>query len=382
MRIRSWLAGTCLVPLVAAAAFAPSGRGGSEPPVSDIANGFVTDWVLLGPFATNQIEEALPAGTPRARFHRDFLTALGGESRAVLKAGQAVGYVNRAGGRREARAQRINPALDNPDCLDFRHILNDRHFLERDYDQAVAYAFCYLRSAQDQKVFAYLSSDGSPKVWVNGELVFQKWERGRKSRPPWQDGFALRLRKGVNPVLIKIDNDMNWWGFQFEVYDGAHHAGAIRNTVKSLAFRDVRAAEGRISALVDLVPAPLGIAEAPVRVEVESIDKRPIAARGGMTGRRIEVALPPGFSGPVNVRAVAAGGPFPALKPAAQFCYAGNFVSTLAELKRRFEAARGHASGYPSPWAPVYRGALDWIDRFFDSDFSTVTPGPSRPPFT
>ena len=143
-------------------------------PVNPVSpQGFLLDWLLLGPFNSEWKGERLREGAPASALDRDFLAPLGGEAEAVLSPETVVPYVTEAGLSRTARAQRIGPAFEDPARPDFNHLLDGRHILEQDHDQATAYAFCYLESPRAQRCYAYLGADGSPRVWLNGQVVYE-----------------------------------------------------------------------------------------------------------------------------------------------------------------------------------------------------------------
>jgi hypothetical protein len=154
------------------------------PPVNEIVpDGNVLDWVLLGPFPTWLVEPPPPDGIRRAGFSIDYLKPLGGEAAAVLEAGSRVEYKDRAGRTRTLQARRIGPAFENRRAPVFNHIRDgfmgvrgfapgQPYIIEEDFNEAVGYAFCYLKSDKPRRVYAYFRTyvDGQ-KVWLNGKLV-------------------------------------------------------------------------------------------------------------------------------------------------------------------------------------------------------------------
>lgn len=60
-----------------------------------------------------------------------------------------------------------------------------------------------------------LGSDDGVKIWLNGELVYDKWVR-RISRLD-DDVVALPLRAGANRLLLKIQNATGDWSFVYRV---------------------------------------------------------------------------------------------------------------------------------------------------------------------
>ena len=60
-----------------------------------------------------------------------------------------------------------------------------------------------------------MGSDDGIKIWLNGELVNDKWIR-RISRID-DDIVPLRLKKGKNQLLIKIQNATGDWSFIYRL---------------------------------------------------------------------------------------------------------------------------------------------------------------------
>ena len=187
-------------------------------------SGFLTDWVLLGPFVPPVPNKGLDDRTNPPGLDRDYLVALGGEGAAVIGPDTTVRYDAAPGKSRIARAQRIGPALDDPQRPDFAHILDGRHILEQDYDQSTAYAFCRVESPTARRMYASMGADGAVRVRVNGAVVYEAREQ-RKSLS-LRHNLAFDLRAGANAILIKIDNRLDWWGFQIELRDSPPDASA------------------------------------------------------------------------------------------------------------------------------------------------------------
>lgn len=67
----------------------------------------------------------------------------------------------------------------------------------------VYYAFAFLVSAADQDVTIFTNSDDGIKVWLNGDVVVaENVYRGITHQP--DRATKVRLKKGLNPVLVKV----------------------------------------------------------------------------------------------------------------------------------------------------------------------------------
>ncbi len=78
-------------------------------------------------------------------------------------------------------------------------------------DYCVGYAWTEIEVPEETDAWLGIGSDDGLKVWLNGEFVNDKWI-ARTSRLD-DDVVALRLRKGKNQFLIKIQNVRGHWSF-------------------------------------------------------------------------------------------------------------------------------------------------------------------------
>ena len=86
----------------------------------------------------------------------------------------------------------------------------------------VIYGFITLDSVREQKTKMFVGSDDSVKVWLNGELVQEKYiVRGASD---YQESFPVTLKQGKNTLLVAVGNGGGRWsgffGFQADAeYD-------------------------------------------------------------------------------------------------------------------------------------------------------------------
>ncbi len=80
-------------------------------------------------------------------------------------------------------------------------------------DEIVCYLYQEIESPAEQKATLLLGTDDGCKLWVHGELVHTS--RIHRAAAPGQDTVSLHLRKGVNQVLLKINNGDGPYGFYF-----------------------------------------------------------------------------------------------------------------------------------------------------------------------
>ena len=70
--------------------------------------------------------------------------------------------------------------------------------------EAVSYLVARVVSAEDQAAQLVLGADDCSRVWVNGMKVHE--DRGHSAASPGMFRPAIRLKKGANEILIKINN--------------------------------------------------------------------------------------------------------------------------------------------------------------------------------
>lgn len=79
------------------------------------------------------------------------------------------------------------------------------------HDFCVGYAWTEVESPADNEAWLGIGSDDGLKVWLNGEMVNDRWIE-RTSRLD-DDVVPVRLRPGKNHFLIKIQNVKGLWSF-------------------------------------------------------------------------------------------------------------------------------------------------------------------------
>jgi putative heme-binding domain-containing protein len=80
---------------------------------------------------------------------------------------------------------------------------------------SVSYLYRQIESPIDQDATILLGTDDGGKLWVNDQLVFKT--SATRSAAPEQDVVRVKLKKGANKVLLKIDNGDGPHGFYFTV---------------------------------------------------------------------------------------------------------------------------------------------------------------------
>ncbi len=82
-------------------------------------------------------------------------------------------------------------------------------------DDVLVYAMCYLSSDRARDVVFGVGSDDGYKLYLNGKLL--RRERAFRGGVPDQELIDARLNKGVNTILLKVDQDFGGYEFFFSV---------------------------------------------------------------------------------------------------------------------------------------------------------------------
>ena len=322
-----------------------------EVPVNNLGPaGFIRQWLLLGPFPSRLIENPAGEVIGRTGFNTDFLLELGGESVATITPETTLKFTTQSGARKTVKAYPYQS-------------FEDGHLCDRSLDGFVAYAFCFVDADSDEKTFVYFGSDGSPKVWINGRLVFSNF-RQKHATIPWEYGAVIDLKKGRNPVLVKLDNDRGWWGFQTEWYRQADHASGFARKFSGLKLRSLETGTS-IKVIVDPIPKPQDLSVS-VNVELQTPDHRIIASSSGNTGRVIELTRSQSIQGAVDVIMSSSNGAPRAVRDV-RFAVSGG-------LRRDVRAAWPVAWRWRAIWStqktPEWRSAYQPIFLFLESFLS------------
>lgn len=179
-------------------------------PVNDMQkSSMIIKWNIIGPFPNHNLEKPVtPDGASRSGFHKDYLLSLGGETKAKIKKNTTVFFKDEDDKEQTAKVYYIK---SKKDMVDFEEIFPGS-------DNKVAYAFSYIKSTKTQTAYLFFGSDDCPKIWINGKLVHDNWMGGRGMQPR-EDRLKVKLKKGLNSVLIKVEEGWGDWRFIFEIHN-------------------------------------------------------------------------------------------------------------------------------------------------------------------
>ena len=190
-----------------------SGGGGGDPlglrVMKEKGEKLMMDWVVVAGLPNERLAGGARAdGTDAAGLDRDYLGAFGGEAEAVLKEGMVVKYQDEEGGKVwEVEAKGVRRGLGR--VVDFSSFVKVS-------DQRVGYAYGEIVAAEAGKVYAVFGSDDRALVWVNGEQVHAFRKNGR-AIGLGDDAFTFEVKRGMNRVMVKVENGMGGWGFAWDL---------------------------------------------------------------------------------------------------------------------------------------------------------------------
>ena len=79
------------------------------------------------------------------------------------------------------------------------------------YEWAVAYGYAEVESPADRDAILRCGSDDGIRIWLNGKRVHNN--DARRPYNPHSDTVPVKLVKGTNRLLVKVDNAKFAWSF-------------------------------------------------------------------------------------------------------------------------------------------------------------------------
>ncbi|MFN7927690.1 MAG: hypothetical protein U0Y68_07050 [Blastocatellia bacterium] len=178
----------------------------AQEPTNPQPKEWLRDWLLCGPFPLQSLPNNTPDGVHIPGFETDFLQAHGGERNPRV----SVGQVESLAGGTAKWFHHTAPEF----AIDLDKTISEKAFV-------LAYAYREFTWPRDETVVLALGSNDGGRAWLNGEQVWDRPEaRGLKVD---DDLILVRLRKGRNTLLLKIEERGNKWEFcaRFLPFDAA-----------------------------------------------------------------------------------------------------------------------------------------------------------------
>jgi len=183
--------------------------------------GAIKEWLVLGPIsfegfsgagglAKEQVADEAHlrprAGEPTLAF-----TPLNNDPRVSMRFGPRPYEPTQLGtNQMNWRASRLND-----------YLMNFRELFRANAPYSVAYALCYITSDADRTgLLMKVGSEDQSIVYLNGTQIY-RWDRPRNYVPDQDVVGGVELKRGVNVLLFKIANEMDFWRASIRFTDAA-----------------------------------------------------------------------------------------------------------------------------------------------------------------
>ncbi len=183
-------------------------------------NEFIKDWLLIGPFPNCENCDLTDYmhGENCTGFTADLLKPIGGEANAIPTEGISVKVpgsdIERKWFQYQGKENKIH--------------LND---IMTPNDLVVAYAFNQIDSPIEQKIILSVGSNDGVKVWLNGKKIHEVHPRTGRWLQIDDDYVPVTLNKGLNNLMIKVDEGGGDWGFVIRFLDYDSTLSSIRKNI-------------------------------------------------------------------------------------------------------------------------------------------------------
>jgi len=158
---------------------------------------FMKSWLLLEPIPIfPEGSESKDEELQKKAFANDFLAENGGESGVTPKDGTTIQI--------DGKDYKWQYHESKDDIVDLIKV-----FGQKDY--VIAYAWAEIISSLEKDVLLGIGSDDGIKIWLNGKLIHEKWI-GRAVNKD-EDVIPVKIKKGKNQILFKVQNMQMAWGF-------------------------------------------------------------------------------------------------------------------------------------------------------------------------
>lgn len=161
--------------------------------------GFISNWLIIGPFPN-------PGERPDNKgFNVDYL---GGEANYTPTSGKEV---------KKPDGTTVKWQQYKSTYTEISFFAVD--FLGLDYNQedVLTYSACWLEADADKNVEIRIGSDDGYKLWLNHKLVGT--EHVYRGAEMDQEIYPVKLNKGMNLILLKVDQDWGEYEFMLRIVD-------------------------------------------------------------------------------------------------------------------------------------------------------------------
>jgi hypothetical protein len=162
--------------------------------------GFVANWLICGTFPN-------PGDRPdNTGFGTDYLKNYGGEAAFVPTNGMEIKQDNGA-------AVKWLPYNTTGTDIIFGDVAHLK--IESNQEKILVYCACWLDADADKEVEVRVGSDDGYKLWINHQLISE--QHVYRAMEMDQETHKVKLNKGKNLLLIKVDQDTGEYQFMLRV---------------------------------------------------------------------------------------------------------------------------------------------------------------------
>ena len=162
--------------------------------------GFVANWLVCGTFPN-------PGDRPdNAGFNVDYLKNYGGEAAFVPTNGMEIK-------QDYGPAVKFLPYATTGTDIIFGDVAHLK--IESNQEKILVYCACWLDADADKEVEVRVGSDDGYKLWINHQLISE--QHVYRAMEMDQESHKVKLNKGKNLLLIKVDQDTGEYQFMLRV---------------------------------------------------------------------------------------------------------------------------------------------------------------------
>lgn len=186
-------------------AAAPAAAGSTLGPFKLAKNwaeeqGFVVNWLICGPFPN-------PGSRPdNAGFNTDYLKDYGGEAAFTPTNGMEIK-------KPDGSVVKFLPYSTTGTDIIFGDVPHLK--IEANQEQILTYSACWLDADADKDIEVRVGSDDGYKLWINHQLISE--QHVYRAMEMDQETHKVKLNKGKNLLLIKVDQDTGEYQFMLRV---------------------------------------------------------------------------------------------------------------------------------------------------------------------
>jgi len=186
--------------------FLPGSAQNSTVPQKILHGQFLKSWLLLGPIPLQLQKDPAKSWEHLPGYETDYLNSRGGERNLAVKAGDAIKI-----GNKTLKWKSVQSADSIVDLV--ANVSNTF--------PVFAYAFAEVVAEEAGVQMIGLGSNDGVTLFVNGKQVFDY--PGARPTKADADLVPVLLKKGINKILLKIEQHGNKWGFclRFQQFSAA-----------------------------------------------------------------------------------------------------------------------------------------------------------------